>query len=133
MDANYKAISTKEVPQAQKHLNATQRQQLQQHLSNFSTLFDGRLGHYPHSTIHLEVQPNAVLVHSKAYSVPKTEEDVFKKELKHLVDIGVLRPCGPTEWAAPTFIIPKKDGRVRWISDFRELNKVLKRKCIRYL
>jgi hypothetical protein len=31
------------------------------------------------------------------------------------------------KWAAPTFIIPKKNGTVRFISDFRKLNEMLKR------
>ena len=44
------------------------------------------------------------------------------------MSIGVLKKVNRSEWAAPTFIIPKKDGSVRFISDFRELNKRIKRK-----
>ena len=42
--------------------------------------------------------------------------------------IGILKYENYSEWAAPTFIIPKKNGTVRFISDFRELNKRIKRK-----
>ena len=31
-----------------------------------------------------------------------------------------------SEWIAGTFIVPKKDGRVQWTTDFRGLNKSLK-------
>ena len=31
-------------------------------------------------------------------------------------------------WGFPSFIIPKKDGRVRWISDIRKLNEMIVRK-----
>ena len=33
-----------------------------------------------------------------------------------------------SQWASPTFIIPKKDMTVRTITDFRELNKRIIRK-----
>jgi hypothetical protein len=49
-------------------------------------------------------------------------------EVDRLCESGVLKKVNRSEWAAPTFIVPKKDGSVRFISDFRELNKRIKRK-----
>ena len=43
------------------------------------------------------------------------------------MDKGVLEHIPRSEWALPTLIIPKKDGRIRWVSDFWKLNKLLKR------
>jgi hypothetical protein len=39
-----------------------------------------------------------------------------------------LKRYSDSKWAAPTLIIPKKNGTVRFISDFRKLNEMLKRK-----
>ena len=53
--------------------------------------------------------------------------EAFKKDLDRLEKLGVLTKRNRSEWAAPSFIIPKKDGRVRFVSDFRKLNRQLKR------
>jgi hypothetical protein len=49
-------------------------------------------------------------------------------EVEILCKLNVLKRINRSEWGSPTFIIPKKDGTVRFISDFRELNKLIKRK-----
>jgi hypothetical protein len=91
-------------------------------------MFDGTLRVYPHKKVHIDIDPNAKPVHSRPHPVPQIHLMTFKKELNHLVRIGVLAAQQESQWASPSFIIPKKDGRVRWISDLRQLNKVIRHK-----
>ena len=48
--------------------------------------------------------------------------------MERLTSIGVFKMTANSEWAAPTFVQPKKTGDVRILTDFHELNKWLKRK-----
>ena len=79
-------------------------------------MFDGTLGTYPHQKVHLELLPGAKQVHSP-YPVPRMHLATLKRELDYLVKIGALIQTQESEWASPSFIIPKMDDRVRWISD----------------
>ena len=45
-----------------------------------------------------------------------------------MIKTGVLEKCSDSEWASPTFIIPKKNGTVRFITDLRQVNKRIVRK-----
>ncbi len=83
---------------------------------------------YPHRKFHFDLVPGAIAKHARPYPVPVIHLSAFKNELLHLVEIGILSPQGANEWASPTFITPQKDGRVCWVSDLQELNKVVKRK-----
>ena len=58
--------------------------------------------------MHIDLQPNASLVHKRSYPVPQVHLATFKRELDHLVEIGVLSPARDTERGLPTFISPKK-------------------------
>ena len=45
------------------------------------------------------------------------------------MEIGVLTKVNDSKWGAPTWVIPKKDNlTVRFLSNFRELNKRIQRK-----
>ncbi len=50
------------------------------------------------------------------------------KEVERLDKLGVLERQPALEWASPLFIIPKKNRTVRFLSNFREVNKRLIRK-----
>eukprot|EP00985_Skeletonema_marinoi_P011632 scaffold5539_cov66-Skeletonema_marinoi.AAC.1 len=72
----------------------------------------------------IELQDGANPVHRRAYPTPRVHLETFKTEILRLVEIGVLeKVIGPTAWALPSFAISKKDGKIRIVSDLRELNK----------
>ncbi len=100
-------------------------------LQENNKIFDGTLGVYPHKKVHIDIDPNAKSVHSRPSPVPQIHLKTFKKELNHIVRIFVLAAQQESERASPSFIIPKKDGRVCWISNLRQLNKVIR--CKQYL
>ncbi len=91
-------------------------------------MFDGTLGVYPHKIVHIDIDLNAKPVHFRPYPVPQIHLKAFKNKLDHLVRIGVLISQQESEWVLPSLIIPKKDDKVLWISDLRQLNKVIRRK-----
>jgi hypothetical protein len=93
-------------------------------------MFNGTLGIHPHTKVHIDINPNAKPVHSRPYPVPQIHLKTFNEGLNHLVRIVVLAAQQDSERASPSFIIPKKGGRVRWISNLRQLNKVIR--CKQY-
>ena len=76
----------------------------------------------------MELQPGVKPYHARAYPIAIIHDQTLRTEVERLCSIGVLQKVNRSEWAAPTFIIPKKNGTVRFISDFRKLNKRIKRK-----
>ena len=73
----------------------------------------------------MKLLSEAVPKHLQAYALPKIHLKIFKQELKHLIKLGILSPQGMSKWESPTYSITKKDERVRWINDLRELNTII--------
>jgi hypothetical protein len=128
LEADYSKIDIPSYVEEIPHLNEEEKEQLTETLSDFPTLFGGGLGTLNIPPVHLEVAPDAVPYHAKAFPVPQAYLDLTKKEVERLCSIGVLVEDYDSEWAAPTFIQMKKTGDVRILTDFRRLNKVLVRK-----
>lgn len=128
-EAKYEGISSlRNLADEQEHLTTEQKDILYESLKDFNATFEGRIGKYTKRKIHLELQPGAQPKHLRPFPVPIAHQATFKNEAGRLCEAGVLEKCGSSQHGYPTFIIPKKDGRVRWVSDFRELNKMLVRK-----
>ena len=127
LDAKYEPANLEECSKANSELNPEQQRKLLHLLNKHAPLFDGTLGTWKGSMVDLQLKPDAEPYHARPYPIPRVHMDTLKMEVERLCEIGVLKKVNRSEWAAPTFIIPKKDGTVRFISDFRELNKRIRR------
>ena len=94
-------------------------------LKNFKNSFDGTLGDWSTEPVNLQIKPCSKLFNSIYYQVPKINRENFCKELKQLVEIGVLTLVQNSQYGTPSFVIPKKEGTVRFITDFLKLKHKL--------
>jgi hypothetical protein len=120
LEAKHQKADVNDVAQKQTHFRAL--------LSKHDEPFNGKLGPCPQRKLHLDLTKDAKPARKQRHPVAHSHLEIFKNELEHLVKLGVLQGCDASEWTAPTFIAPKKDGRAPWVSDFRELKKLVKRK-----
>ena len=131
LESKFDKLTPEQIAAQCPHLTQEQRDDLVKLFSKFETLFDGNLRMFTDEQIHLEVDPMVSPTRSRAYAIPHRQCDLFKKELDHLVAIGVLKKCGRADWVSGTFIVPNKDRLLRWVSEFHGLNKAIK--CKFYL
>jgi hypothetical protein len=131
LDADDSAVDLADHCNGLKHLDLKAKNILSNSLSKCPELFSGGLckaaGTKP---IHLELKSDATPYHIKtAFTIPQCYMETTKKEIDRLCQIGVLEKNSDSEWGCGTFIRPKKTGDVRVCTDFRELNKHIKRKA----
>ena len=124
---DYHVADLAKVCQDQAHLTREQQLKLENLLRKYEDLFDGTLGKFNQPDYKLRLKEGVKPYHARAFPIPKTHYQLLKDEVERLCRIGVLKRVNRSEWAAPTFIIPKKDGKLRFVSDFRELNKRIER------
>jgi hypothetical protein len=128
LDADYSAVDIAEHINSLQHLTSTEKNKLIKTLQSYPAVFQGGLGTLKIKPIHLELIEGAKPYHGRSFPIPQSLENITKKEMDRLTNIGVFRRSYDSEWAAPTFVQPKKTGDVRILTDFRKLNMVLKRK-----
>ena len=129
LDAKYeKADLERTVKENCAHLSIEEQSKLLRLLRKHEHLFDGTLGDWDTTPVHFELKEGAKPYHGRAYSVPHVHLATLKKEVERLVKLGVLAWQPSSEWASPTFIIPKKNGTVWFLSNFRKVNQRIVRK-----
>ena len=128
LEAKYKKANLRKICDQSMHLETKHQEQLFSLLKQYEELFNGELGQWDMDDYKIDLIEGAKPYHAKAFPIPRVHLETLKAEVQRLCDLGVLKKVNRSEWAAPTFIIPKKDGSVRFISDFRGLNKRIKQK-----
>ena len=126
-DSTYAKANLEQVVNAIQ-LNAEERILLLRFLKYFEDLFGGTLGNWDTEPIDLELKPGSKSFNSWYYPVHIINKETFQKEIKLLVEIGVITPVQQIQYGTPVFIFPKKEGTVRFITDHRIFNQQLVRK-----
>lgn len=110
------------------HLSTNQRPKLLALLKRYGSLFTETIGLVQGvDPIRLQLI-ESTSIQCRPIPIPQSKIAEVKRDIQELCSLGVLEPTAPSRWSFPSFIVPKKDGTARVVTDFRKLNQVLLRK-----
>jgi hypothetical protein len=107
------------------YLDIKQKSSLKSLLNKYKHLFDVLLGDWKTDPVDFRLKSGDMPFHLSPFPVPKNYEETLKKEINRLCDLGALKYQVALEYESPSFIIPKKNGTIRVVSDFSVLNSKL--------
>ena len=121
--SNYHSHSLNDVIKSNTHLTSNIQNKLLETLTPFRSLFNEKLGLYTGKPLHFRTKNEHNLRYHNPYNIPIKYLPLVKQEVDRLVSLGVIEPTRHATHAAPCFIQPKKDETIRFLTDFKELNK----------
>ena len=110
-------------------LNETQKQQMEALLQKYAHLFAnkkeelGRTNVVKHAIYTEEVPP----IRQKFYRTSQKEQEHIDQEIQEMLYHKIIRPSTNSEWASPVILVPKKNGKLRFCVDYRQLNRITKK------
>ena len=131
LDCNYSKVDIQKLV-SDLDLSRDSKRKLIKSLSKFQKLFSGGLGKVElKEPIDIELEKDATPYYGGFYNVPHMLTKPFKKEVNRMVEADILKRLPfhvDTPWGAPSFCQPKKNLSIRFLTDFRQINKKIKRK-----
>ena len=100
------------------HLNSEEKEKLLTILKHKQGAIQDTKGTWTGKPIKLELKKDSKPFYGRPCKIPQPYRKAVKTEVDRLIKIGLLTRFTETEWAAPSFLIPKKDDTVRFLTDF---------------
>ena len=82
------------------------------------------LGKIKCQPLKLSYKSTANVVKLKPYKVPYAILPKLKKMIAKMIDMNIIRKSN-SEYASPAFVIPKKNGEIRMVVNYKKLNENL--------
>lgn len=95
-------------------------------LSEFSSIFSDALPGLPQDSGFehvIKLEDNSKPVNRAPYKMSPAELDELKRQLKELLDLGLIRPSS-SPYGSPVLFVRKPDGSMRMCIDYRALNRL---------
>lgn len=108
LDEKYEVPDLEAIVSKQKYLSSEEKVTLLAVLSPNESLFQANPGKWQGPPVEIESIEGVKPQNSAPYRIPQAHLKAMRKEVDRLVSLKVLRPVQEFEWAAPSFVSPRK-------------------------